>query len=273
MCAPKCRRASRNPSTGWAIIPSIAAQRMSGSRSYLILALNDRERTIAEWRSRQGSDWVDQMLLGGMLKCAEHGYRMIFELVDTHNDHVERELTAAIAALQPDGVILTPPHSDNPLIAALLDDYGIPFAQIGSSGGEAGSARGIPLIMGDAQAASDATQHLIDLGHQRIGFITGPDDYMVSRWRKTGWRSAMEEADLPIDDCVLRVTSAPDSGRIAASASARSGPAANCHTGQQRPHGRRSSGNCTRARTDACRTICRSSASTTRRSPLWPRLR
>ena len=31
-------------------VPSIAAQRMSGSRSYLILALNDRERTIADWR-------------------------------------------------------------------------------------------------------------------------------------------------------------------------------------------------------------------------------
>ena len=28
-------------------VPSIAAQRMSGSRSYLILAINDRERTIA----------------------------------------------------------------------------------------------------------------------------------------------------------------------------------------------------------------------------------
>jgi LacI family transcriptional regulator len=58
-------------------VPSIAAQRMSGSRSYLILALNDRDRTIADWRARQGSDWVDQMLLGGMLQCAEHGYRMI----------------------------------------------------------------------------------------------------------------------------------------------------------------------------------------------------
>ena len=39
--------------------------------------------------TRQGSDWVDQMLLGGMLKSAEYGYRMIFELVDTHSDHVE----------------------------------------------------------------------------------------------------------------------------------------------------------------------------------------
>ncbi|HSX55288.1 MAG TPA: LacI family DNA-binding transcriptional regulator, partial [Sphingomonas sp.] len=90
-------------------VPSIAAQRMSGSRSYLIMALNDRERTIDGWRARDGTDWVDQMLLGGMLTCAEHGYRLIVELVDTHSDHIERELTAALAALQPDGVILTPP--------------------------------------------------------------------------------------------------------------------------------------------------------------------
>ena len=101
-------------------VPSIAAQRMGGSRSYLIMALNDRDRTVADWRERQGRDWVDQMLLGGMLTCAEHGYRMIVELVDTHSDHIERELQAAIAALQPDGVILTPPHSQNPLIINLL---------------------------------------------------------------------------------------------------------------------------------------------------------
>ena len=33
-------------------VPSIAAQRMSGSKSYLILAINDRDRTIAELRHR-----------------------------------------------------------------------------------------------------------------------------------------------------------------------------------------------------------------------------
>lgn len=116
-------------------VPSIAAQRMGGSRSYLIVALNDRERTIADWRAREGTDWVDQMLLGGMLTCATHGYRMIVELVDTHSDHIERELMAAIAALQPDGVILTPPHSDNPLIIGLLEQQRISFARIGSRRG------------------------------------------------------------------------------------------------------------------------------------------
>lgn len=173
-------------------VPSIAAQRMSGSRSYLILAINDRDRTIADWQTRQGSDWVGQMLLGGMLKCAEHGYRMIFELVDTHSDHVERELGAAIAALQPDGVILTPPHSENPQITGFLADRKIPFARIGST--EPGP--GIAMTMDDDGSARLATEHLIALGHKRIGFVGGSEEYSLSDWRKQGWMQAMESASL-----------------------------------------------------------------------------
>ena len=180
-------------------VPSIAAQRMSGSRSYLILALNDRDRTIADWTSRQGVDWVDQMLLGGMLKCAELGYRMMIELVDTHNDHVERELRATIAALQPDGVILTPPHSDNVLITRVLDEQHIPFARIGSIA----PGPGIRMTMDDERAAGLATRHLVELGHTRIGFISGSGEYSLSQWRVDGWKAAMAEAGL--DACDLLV--------------------------------------------------------------------
>lgn len=193
-------------------VPSIAAQRMSGSHSYLILAVNDRERTIADWRARQGSDWVDQMLLGGMLKCAELGYRLIFELVDTHNDHVERELQAAIAALQPDGVILTPPHSDNPLITDLLRDQAIPFVQIGSRG-EGG---GIPIIMGDQGAARMATRYLLDLGHERIGFISGSPEYRLSNWRTRGWQEEMAAAGLPTEGLLAEGDFTLISGQAAA---------------------------------------------------------
>lgn len=177
-------------------VPSIAAQRMAGSRSYLILALNDRERTIADWRERQGTDWVDQMMLGGMLTCAEHGYRLLVELVDTHNDHIERELAGALAALQPDGVILTPPHSENPLITRLLERRHISFARIGSLKEGPGHA----LTLDDEHAATLATEHLLSLGHERIGFIAGPAEYALSGWRVDGWHAAMARAALPTDD-------------------------------------------------------------------------
>lgn len=174
-------------------VPSLAAQRMSGSRSYIILAINDRERTLADWRERRGTDWVDQMLLGGILTCSQHGYRMMVELIDTHSDHVERELGAAISALQPDGVILTPPHSENSLITALLAQRGIPFARIGSNG----PGPGIPMTMGDEGAAHLATSRLIELGHHRIAMIAGPEQYSLSGWRIHGWQRALEGVGLP----------------------------------------------------------------------------
>ena len=193
-------------------VPSIAAQRMGGSHSYLILALNDRERTIEAWRLREGTDWVDQMLLGGMLTCAEHGYRMIVELVDTHSDHIERELLGAIAALQPDGVILTPPHSENPLIIDLLVDHRISFARIGSIK----PGPGFALTMDDERAARLATEHLIGLGHTRIGFISGPDDYELSGWRVDGWRGAMAAAGLATDGLLAHGDFGYASGTVAA---------------------------------------------------------
>jgi LacI family transcriptional regulator len=193
-------------------VPSIAAQRLAGSRSYLILALNDRERTIEGWRAREGSDWVDQMLLGGMLTCAQHGYRLIVELIDTHSDHIERELLAAIAALQPDGVILTPPHSENPLIIDLLVAHGISFARIGSLR----PGPGFALTLDDERAARLATEHLIGLGHQRIGFIAGPPDYKVSGWRADGWRAAMEAGGLPTDGLLAAGDFSYASGKAAA---------------------------------------------------------
>ncbi len=193
-------------------VPSIAAQRMSGSHSYLILAINDRDRTIADWRERKGTDWVDQMLLGGMLKCAEHGYRMIFELVDTHSDHVERELLAAIAALQPDGIILTPPHSHDPHIVSLLSEQNIPFVRIGTRQ----NGPGIALTMDDEGSARNATQYLIEHGHKRIGFIAGSAQYELSKWRLDGWSHAMAEAGLSKDNLLAEGDFTYASGESAA---------------------------------------------------------
>ncbi|NOU03918.1 MAG: LacI family DNA-binding transcriptional regulator [Novosphingobium sp.] len=193
-------------------VPSIAAQRMSGSRSYLILAINDRDRTIADWRARLGADWVDQMLLGGMLKCAEHGYRLVFELVDTHSDHVERALLGAIAALQPDGIILTPPHSDNPQIVRFLGGQNIPFVRIGSKQ----NGVGISLSMDDEGAARAACRHLFDLGHRRIGFIAGSSEYELSQWRIDGWKAAMSEFGVSCEGLLEQGDFSYDSGEMAA---------------------------------------------------------
>lgn len=49
-----------------------------------------------------------------------------------------------------------------------------------------------------------ATKHLIELGHQRIGMITGPRELLCSRARLDGYRAGLETAGLSVDDELVR---------------------------------------------------------------------
>jgi LacI family transcriptional regulator len=49
-----------------------------------------------------------------------------------------------------------------------------------------------------------ATEHLLGLGHRRIGAIAGPGDYLCSRARIDGYRSALERAGLSLDPGLVR---------------------------------------------------------------------
>ncbi|MFA5990545.1 MAG: LacI family DNA-binding transcriptional regulator [Sphingomonas sp.] len=178
-------------------VPNQAARRMGGGRSYLILAINDRPRTIENWRAGRGNDWVDQMLHGGMLTCEAHGYHLLFELVDVAPERALKQLDGALSSLRPDGVILTPPHSENAQLAALLIKRGIAFGRMGSS---ARHDDGINVFMSDHDAAAAAVQHLVGLGHRRIAFISGSARYAASDARENGYVETMAAAGLPISE-------------------------------------------------------------------------
>ncbi len=176
-------------------VPSMAARRMGGSRSYLLVALNDRRNTVNNWRSGRGNDWIDQMLHGAMLMCETHGYRMLFELVDAESDDLDRKVVAVLSALQPDGVILTPPHSQNVALVEMLVRRKVPVVRMGVPG----QGTGFGVFMDDRAAAADAVRHLIDLGHRRIGFIAGSPRFEASVARQEGYLDALRLAGLAID--------------------------------------------------------------------------
>ena len=173
-------------------VPNLSARRMGGGRSFLILAINDRQRTIENWKAGHGNDWVDQMLYGGMTECERHGYHLVFELVDTDSADSVRQFTTALSSLRPDGVILTPPHSDNPDLVAILAERNIPCARVGHSD----STQNVDVHMDEEGAARAATGHLIALGHRRIAFIAGAPNYGNSARRVSGFFQALETAGL-----------------------------------------------------------------------------
>jgi LacI family transcriptional regulator len=48
-----------------------------------------------------------------------------------------------------------------------------------------------------------ATEHLLGLGHRRIGFIEGPPRLLCSRARLDGYRAALDVAGVPVDDALI----------------------------------------------------------------------
>ena len=119
----------------------------------------------------------------------------MFELIDTASDAAQRQLASVIGALRPDGVILTPPHSENDALVALLDKRGIPCARIGHRGDGAH----IEVHMDEASAAREVTEKLLALGHRRFGYIAGTATYGTSLERIAGYRQAIAAAGLPDD--------------------------------------------------------------------------
>src|SRR5438445_2812762 len=58
----------------------------------------------------------------------------------------------------------------------------------------------VPSVGVDERLAGEvATQHLIDLGHSRIGYVAGPDYYLPTRQKAAGRESALRAAGIDVD--------------------------------------------------------------------------
>ncbi len=64
---------------------------------------------------------------------------------------------------------------------------------------------GVPTVgSGNWSGGLAATRHLLSLGHRRIAVISGPRDVLCSRARVDGYRSALEEAGVPLEPGLIR---------------------------------------------------------------------
>jgi LacI family transcriptional regulator len=61
----------------------------------------------------------------------------------------------------------------------------------------------LSVIAENQRGAYEATQHLIELGHTRIGMITGWMDMASARQRLDGYRAALSDFSLPIDQALI----------------------------------------------------------------------
>lgn len=53
------------------------------------------------------------------------------------------------------------------------------------------------MAIDNPSGAAQATQHLLDLGHQTVHHIGGPDSWLDARERVEGWRQTLRRAGVP----------------------------------------------------------------------------
>jgi DNA-binding LacI/PurR family transcriptional regulator len=74
----------------------------------------------------------------------------------------------------------------------------------------------VPSLGVDERAAGEiATQHLIDLGHERIGFVAGPAHYLPTQLKAAGRATAMAAAGLEPERLIAYADFGVEGGRLA----------------------------------------------------------
>lgn len=132
--------------------------------------------------------------------CARKGQ---FAIVATTDDEPKADREAARTLLQRgvDSLILTTARLDDDF-ADELAHRGVSFVLALRTDGKSLSA-----ISDDHLGGYLATRHLLDLGHRRIGLIAGPSYASSSQNRRAGYREAMAEAEVEIDEAWIRESS------------------------------------------------------------------
>ncbi|MEV6108740.1 LacI family DNA-binding transcriptional regulator [Streptomyces sp. NPDC051940] len=108
-----------------------------------------------------------------------------------------RQWMTNLRARASDGVILVTSVLE-PTLHEELRRLGVPLVVVDPAGAPALDA---PTVGATNWAGGmSATEHLLGLGHRRIGFIAGPPRLLCSRARLDGYRAALEGAGMPVDD-------------------------------------------------------------------------
>jgi DNA-binding LacI/PurR family transcriptional regulator len=148
-------------------------------------------------------------LVQGIERYARDGnYSVILASSDAEPD---REIAAVemLNSKRVDGVIVTSSRV-GALYQEHLDRLHVPVVLVNSRRAQAGRYT-FSINVDNRDGGVQAVRHLLDLGHRRIAYITGPADHSDDLERLAGYRHALEEADSAFDPSLV----VPGDGRAA----------------------------------------------------------
>lgn len=176
--------------------PNMAARNLRRQRT-------EKIGVVVNYPIDQVNDFLSELIPGAAAAAEQTDYNLI--LYTSAARHPER-ISKICRAREVDGLLLLWPSQLKETVA-LMAQEAMPYMVL---------PRRVPYehvsyIAADHRASGQAlTEHLIALGHRRIGFTTYPELYESNTDRFKGYQTALADAGLPFDEQLVVETSGQD---------------------------------------------------------------
>ena len=143
-----------------------------------------------------------RLVMGVEEKAHEMGYDVVLAQSFSQLDREETAIRRFLG-LRVEGLLVSPVYRLAPT-APVYDELqrrGVPTVILGSPAPFCSQFTHVGLH--EAQGSYEATRHLLSLGHKRIAFFTGPPLAAWAQERLQGYRRALREAEIELEDHLL----------------------------------------------------------------------
>lgn len=166
--------------------PNLSARSLAGNRSYVLGLLY----------GSPSANYVIDIQEGVLSMCRPQGYDLLIHPCNHRDENITNEITDLVHQKRIDGVILTPPLSDNLNVINALKVLDVPMVRVAPTRNK----EICPYVeTNDEEASYDMTCQLIAMGHTRIGFICGHPDHLAVSLRYEGYKAALIENKISLE--------------------------------------------------------------------------
>ena len=172
--------------------PDVAARNLRSAKSYAIGLAYDNPNPY----------YIIAVQSGVLSACRETGFGLQIHPCNADSPQIAEELRDLARRARLAGLILAPPMSERRELIGFLARNSIHFVRIISAAED--PRDGFPCVfVDDRDAAYAITEHLIRLGHHRIGFLWGGRAHLSSFERFKGYQLALEHHAIPLDESLV----------------------------------------------------------------------
>ncbi|MEM9402066.1 MAG: LacI family DNA-binding transcriptional regulator [Pseudomonadota bacterium] len=171
--------------------PNSPGRMLASSRTYLMgLIYNDT------------SSYINRIQSGVLEVCRDEHYDLLIHPCQFTAPGLLDELRDLLTMPRVDGLILLPPLSDMPAVKELIKELNASTVTL-SSDSESPNANTVRT--NDQESMKELTRYLVRHGHRDFGYVDCHPEHKAMAKRFDGFRDALEEADISInDDWIVR---------------------------------------------------------------------